>query len=85
MTIASTQAPMAHQSRSPIEPPPEYLALEVSRFLREHKIPPSRFGREAVKDPRFAIDLFHGRIVRPATAERVRAFIASQGGARHGA
>jgi hypothetical protein len=61
-------------------PPREYLALEVSRFLRTHDIPPTRFGREAVKDPRLVTDLFAGRIARAETAAKVRAYIASKTG-----
>lgn len=64
---------------APSRAPREYLAVEVSHYLRKHKIPPSRFGREAVNDPRFVTDLFHGRIAREATAARVRAFIAQRG------
>jgi hypothetical protein len=66
-------------------PPPEYLALEVRRFLRKHDIPPTRFGREAVDDPNFPTDLFNGRIARPKTAAKVRAYIAAKSGGRdHG-
>jgi hypothetical protein len=63
-----------------LAPPREYLAVEVSQFLRKHDIPPARFGREAMGDPRFATDLFNGRIARPATAAKVRAYIASKTG-----
>ena len=50
----------------------------VRRFLRTHDITASRFGRDAVKDPAFVHDLLHrGRDVRPATAKRIIAYIAS--------
>lgn len=55
---------------------PAYLALEVSAFLRRTDIAPSRLGRDAVNDPALVTDLFNGRIVRPATAAKVREHIA---------
>lgn len=38
-------------------------------------MPATRFGREAVSDPRFVFDLRRGREPRPQTIERVRAFL----------
>lgn len=40
-------------------------------------MPPARFGREAVRDPRFVFDLRNGREPRPQTIDRVRAFLES--------
>lgn len=40
-------------------------------------MPATRFGREAVRDPRFVFDLRRGREPRPGTIERVRAFLES--------
>lgn len=57
------------------------LRIAISTALRRHGIPPSRFGRDAVNDPAFYRDLMHrGRELRPATAARVRAFIAALDG-----
>lgn len=52
------------------------LLVAVSDALDRHSIPPSRFGRMAVKDPAFVTDLRNEREVRPALEQRIRAFIA---------
>lgn len=52
-----------------------YLLREVEKFLRQNDTPPTRFGREAVGDPRFVFDLRNGRDPRPRTVERVRAYL----------
>ena len=52
-----------------------YLLREVENFLRNRGVPPTRFGREAVRDPRFVFDLRNGREPRPQTVARVRAFL----------
>ena len=52
-----------------------YLLREVENFLRDSNIPAARFGREAMKDPRFVFDLRNGREPRQSTVERVRRFL----------
>jgi len=52
-----------------------HLLREVERFLRQSEIAPTRFGREAVGDPRFVFDLRNGRDPRPQTVARVRAYL----------
>ena len=52
-----------------------HLLREVEKFLRISDIPPTRFGREAMRDPRFVFDLRRGREPRPRTVARVRAFL----------
>lgn len=52
-----------------------HLLSEVEKFLRRTEIPPTRFGRNAMGDPRFVFDLRNGRDPRPETVERVRAFL----------
>ena len=52
-----------------------HLLREVEKFLRRSDIAPTRFGKEAVGDPRFVFDLRNGRDPRPRTIERVRAFL----------
>lgn len=47
----------------------------VERFLRESDIPPSVFGREAVKDPRLVSDLRAGREVGSKLRQRVADYI----------
>lgn len=57
------------------------LLKTIERHLRATGIPPSRFGREAVGDPRLVQDLRQGREVRPAMAARLHAYIAAHDGA----
>ncbi|HVM37111.1 MAG TPA: hypothetical protein VM265_01800 [Sphingomicrobium sp.] len=52
-----------------------HLLREVEKFLRRSQTAPTRFGREAVGDPRFVFDLRRGREPRPETERRVRAFL----------
>lgn len=52
-----------------------YLLREVEKYLRRRAIAPTRFGRDAVRDPRFVFDLRNGREPRPCTVERVRAYL----------
>ena len=54
---------------------PVYLLREVENFLRNSDVPPTRFGREAMGDPRFVFDLRNGREPRPATVARIRQFL----------
>ncbi len=46
------------------------LIRKVEKFMREHDIPATKFGRLAANDPRFVLDLRMGRIPRPATEAR---------------
>ncbi|MDB5684215.1 MAG: hypothetical protein JWM75_1913 [Sphingomonas bacterium] len=55
-----------------------HLLSIIERHLRNSGTPPTRFGREAVNDPRFVLDLRNGREPRATTAERVCAYIADQ-------
>jgi len=52
-----------------------HLLREVERFLRRTDVPPTRFGREVMGDPRFVFDLRNGRDPRPETVARVRAYL----------
>lgn len=52
-----------------------YLLREVEKFLRAAKVPPARFGREVMGDPRFVFDLRNGREPRPRTVARIRKFL----------
>lgn len=55
-----------------------HLLRQVELFLRNSHTTPTRFGRDAVGDPRFVFDLRNGRDPRPSTIERVRAFLESE-------
>ena len=52
-----------------------HLLREVEKFLRQCDVAPTRFGRDAVGDPRFVFDLRNGRDPRPRTIARVRAYL----------
>jgi hypothetical protein len=49
--------------------------MEVEKFLRQNGTAPTRFGRDAMGDPRFVFDLRNGRDPRPRTVERIRAYL----------
>ena len=52
-----------------------YLLKDVEKYLHAHDMSPARFGREAMKDPRFVFDLRAGRESRAQTVRRVRAYL----------
>jgi len=52
------------------------LLYAIETCLRQTQLPPSRFGRNAVKDPRLVHDLRRGRSPGPDLERRVRAYIA---------
>jgi hypothetical protein len=54
-----------------------YLLRIIEQHLRRTGTPPTRFGRNAVGDPRFVRDLRNGREPRTETDRRVRAYIQS--------
>ena len=51
------------------------LLDQIETYLAQHRIPPSKFGRLAVGDPRFVDDLRGGRMPRARTCERVRTYL----------
>lgn len=48
---------------------------KILAFLRQTGMAPTRFGREAVKDPRLVHDLKRGRCPGPRTVARVEAYL----------
>lgn len=54
------------------------MLREVEQFLVLTGKSPSRFGRQALGDPRFVFDLRNGRSPREETARRVSAIIAER-------
>ena len=54
------------------------LLTKIERHLKSTSVSPSRFGREAARDPRFVFDLRRGREPRARTEARVVAFIAAR-------
>jgi hypothetical protein len=51
------------------------LLTQVETYLRRTGMPPTRFGREAVRDPRFVHDLRRGRTVGDRMLRRVMTYI----------
>lgn len=55
------------------------LLARIETFLRHTGMPPTRFGREAARDPRLVYDLRRGRTVGDRLRQRVTAFINGAG------
>ena len=55
-----------------------YLMRRIQRFLKRSQMTPTRFGREAVGDPRLVTDLNNGRELRETTAARIHAWLDAQ-------
>ena len=53
------------------------LLDRIEKHLKDHHISATRFGRRAVGDPRFVLDLRMGRRPRRRTIERLDAYLAS--------
>ena len=51
------------------------LLRRIERHLSATGMPPTRFGRDCVGDPRFVFDLRAGREPRPETTQRVLAWL----------
>ncbi|KQM97885.1 hypothetical protein ASE85_13485 [Sphingobium sp. Leaf26] len=47
----------------------------IERFLREHDMPPTRFGRDCARDPRLVFDLRLGREPGDRVRRRVEHFM----------
>ena len=52
-----------------------YLLRRIERYLKASGTPPTRFGREAVRDPRLVHDLRRGREPGAAITARVSAYL----------
>lgn len=51
------------------------LLRRIDAWMKRSGQTPTRFGREAVRDPRFVFDLRNGRYPRAATFRRVNAWL----------
>lgn len=51
----------------------------IESHLKDQRISATRFGRQAVGDPRFVLDLRNGRKPRRKTVARLEAYLAEQG------
>jgi hypothetical protein len=47
------------------------LLTRIEQHMKEYRVPPARFGRDALGDPCFVFDLRDGREPRSATVRRV--------------
>lgn len=52
---------------------------KIDRYLRETEMPPTKFGRLAVRDPRLVHDLRRGREPGMQMVSRIEAFLAAHG------
>ena len=55
-----------------------YLMRRIQLFMKRADMAPTRFGREAVGDPRLISDLRNGRELRGSTAARIHAWLDAQ-------
>lgn len=51
------------------------LLREIERHLNDTQTPPTRFGKAAMRDPRFVFDLRRGRTPTQRVERRVRAYL----------
>ena len=52
-----------------------HLRKRIEGYLKASGTPATRFGREAVRDPRLVHDMRRGREIGPRVAKRIIAFI----------
>lgn len=57
---------------------PVPMLRKIEKFLRETGMAPTRFGREAVRDPRIVLDMRNGREPTIRMCRRLDHFMASQ-------
>lgn len=58
---------------------PVPMLRKIELFLRDTGMAPTRFGREAVRDPRIVLDMRNGREPTNRMCRRLDHFMASQG------
>lgn len=59
------------------------LIRTIEKFLREHAMPATKFGRLAANDPRLVLDMRMGREPRAALSSRVEHFMNTYGETAH--
>jgi hypothetical protein len=55
-----------------------HLMQRIKLYMRRTRMAPTRFGREAVGDPRLISDLRNGRELRETTVARIHAWLDAQ-------
>lgn len=51
------------------------ILRRIEKFLRDTGMAPTKFGREAVRDPRFVFDIRNGREPSERTIRRIEHFM----------
>jgi hypothetical protein len=59
-----------------------HLLLRIERHLRRSGTTPTRFGRDAVRDPRLVFDLRNGRAPGPELSLRLSTYLDHMEGER---
>jgi hypothetical protein len=59
---------------------PVPMLRKIEKFLRDTGMAPTRFGREAVRDPRIVLDMRNGREPTSRMCRRLDHFIATRRG-----
>ena len=54
------------------------LLDSIEKHLKKSRMAPTRFGREAIGDPKFVFQLREGREPRSRTIKRVEAYLQSE-------
>lgn len=54
-----------------------HINRKIERFLRQHDMAPTSFGRRVARDPRLVLDMRNGRCLRPAMVLKAEAFMAA--------
>ena len=55
-----------------------HLMRRIQLFMKRSDMAPTRFGREAVGDPRLIADMKNGRELRDKTIKRIQAWLDAQ-------
>ena len=56
------------------------LMRRIEKYMEREDMKPTRFGREAVGDPRLIYDIRNGRELRDSTIARIQAWLDEQEG-----
>jgi len=54
------------------------LMRRIEKYMKREDMKPTRFGREAVGDPRLISDIRNGRELRDSTIARIQAWLDEQ-------
>ena len=54
------------------------LMRRIEKYMKREDMKPTRFGREAVGDPRLISDIKNGRELRDSTIARIQAWLDEQ-------